>query len=105
MSQLETMGWVVEDKVARIVFNRPELLNAMSNEATIDIGIIADAIAKEDGVRVVVIASSGRSFSTGIDLKQLSTDQIQMEYHHRWERALRIFETMEKIAIVASNIG
>ncbi len=100
MSQLETMGWVVEDKVARIVFNRPELLNAMSNEATIDISIIADAIAKEDGVRVVVIASSGRSFSTGIDLKQLSTDQIQMEYHHRWERALRIFETMEKIVIV-----
>ena len=94
------MGWVVEDKVARIVFNRPELLNAMSNEATIDISIIADAIAKEDRVRVVVIASSGRSFSTGIDLKQLSTDQIQMEYHHRWERALRIFETMEKIVIV-----
>jgi enoyl-CoA hydratase/carnithine racemase len=23
-----------------------------------------------------------------------------MEYHHRWERALRIFETMEKIVIV-----
>jgi enoyl-CoA hydratase/carnithine racemase len=100
MAQLETMGWVVEDKVARIVFNRPELLNAMSNEATIDISVIADGIAKEDGVRVVVIASSGRSFSTGIDLKQLSTDQIQMEYHHRWERALRIFETMEKIVIV-----
>jgi enoyl-CoA hydratase/carnithine racemase len=100
MPQLETMGWVVEDKVARIVLNRPELLNAMSNEATIDIGIIADGIAKEDGVRVVVIAGSGRSFSTGIDLKQLSTDQIQMEYHHRWERALRIFETMEKIVVV-----
>ena len=100
MAQLETMGWVVEDKVARIVFNRPELLNPMSNEATIDISVIADEIAKEDGVRVVVIASSGRSFSTGIDLKQLSTDQIQMEYHHRWERALRIFETMEKIVIV-----
>jgi len=100
MSQLETMGWEVEDKVARIAFTRPELLNAMSNEATRDINIIADAIAKEDGVRVVVITGSGRSFSTGIDLKQLSADQIQMEYHHRWERALRIFETMEKIVIV-----
>jgi enoyl-CoA hydratase/carnithine racemase len=100
MSQLETMGWEVEDKVARVTFNRPDLLNAMSNEATTDINIIADAIAKEDEVRVVVITGSGRSFSTGIDLNQLSTDQIQMEYHHRWERALRIFETMEKIVIV-----
>jgi enoyl-CoA hydratase/carnithine racemase len=100
MSQLETMGWEIDGRVARIVFNRPELLNAMSNEATIDINIIADAIAKEDAVRVVVITGRGRSFSTGIDLKQLSTDQIEMEYHHRWERALRIFETMEKIVIV-----
>ena len=100
MSQLETMGWEVEDKVARIAFSRPELLNAMSNEATRDINITADAIAKEGGVRVVVITGSGRSFSTGIDLKQLSVNQIQMEYHHRWERALRIFETMEKIVVV-----
>jgi enoyl-CoA hydratase/carnithine racemase len=100
MAQLETMGWKVEDKVARIAFNRPDLLNAMSNEATREINIIADAIAKEDGVRAVVITGRGRSFSTGIDLKQLSADQIQMEYHHRWERALRIFEAMEKIVIV-----
>jgi enoyl-CoA hydratase/carnithine racemase len=100
MRQLETMDWEVKDKVARIVFNRPELLNAMSNEAITDINFIADAIAKEDGVRVVVIIGSGRSFSTGIDLKQLSADQIQMDYHHRWEHALHIFETMEKIVIV-----
>ena len=100
MPQLETMGWEVADKVARIAFNRPELLNAMSNEATTDINILADAIAKEDTVRVVVVIGRGRSFSTGIDLKQLSADQIQMAYHHRWERALRIFETMEKIIIM-----
>jgi enoyl-CoA hydratase/carnithine racemase len=100
MPQLETMGWEIEGKIARIQFNRPQLLNAMSNQATIDINTVADAIAREDGVRVVVITGTGRSFSTGIDLKQLSTDQIEMVYHHRWERALRIFETMEKIVIV-----
>jgi enoyl-CoA hydratase len=100
MSQLETMGWDIEGKVARIVLHRPELLNAMNNESTIDINMIADAIGKEDGVRVVVITGAGQSFSTGIDLKQLSMDKIGMDYHHRWERALRIFETMEKIAIV-----
>lgn len=100
MPQLETMGWEIDGKIARVQFNRPQLLNAMSNQATIDINTVADAIAKEDEVRVVVITGTGRSFSTGIDLKQLSTDQIEMVYHHRWERALRIFETMEKIVIV-----
>ncbi len=100
MPQLETMSWELDGKVARVTFNRTNLLNAMSNQATLDINTIADAIAREDGVRVVVITGAGRSFSTGIDLKQLSTDQIEMVYHHRWERALRIFETMEKIVIV-----
>jgi len=99
MSQLKTMDWKIEDKVARIVFNRPGLLNAMNNEATIEINTIADAISKEDGVRVVVITGAGRSFCTGIDLKELSSGQIEMVYHHRWERALRIFEMMEKIVI------
>ena len=65
MSQLETMGWEVEGKVARVVFNRPELLNAMSNEATTDINIIADGIAKDEGVRVVVITGSGRAIQYG----------------------------------------
>lgn len=100
MPQLETMGWEKDGKIARILFNRPQFLNAMSNQATIDINTVADAIAKQDDVRVVVITGTGRSFSTGIDLKQLSTDQIEMVYHRRWERALRIFETMEKIVIV-----
>lgn len=99
MPQLETMRWDAEGKIARVVFDRPQLLNAMSNQATVDINTVADAIAKEEGVRVVVITGTGRSFSTGIDLKQLSTDQIEMVYHHRWERALRTFERMEKIVI------
>lgn len=100
MPRLETMGWDKDGKIARVEFNRPQLLNAMSNQATIDINTIADAISQEDDVRVVVITGTGRSFSTGIDLKQLSTDQIEMAYHRRWERALRTFETMEKIVIV-----
>lgn len=99
MPQLETMGWEKDGKVARVVFNRPQLLNAMSNQATIDLNTVADAIARENDVRVVVITGTGRSFSTGIDLKQLSTDQIEMVYHRRFERALRTFETMEKIVI------
>lgn len=100
MPQLETMAWEKDGKIARVLFNRPQFLNAMSNQATIDINTVADAIAEQDDVRVVVVTGTGRSFSTGIDLKQLSTDQIEMVYHHRWERALRIFETMEKIVIV-----
>ncbi len=100
MPQLETIEWKIENKIARVTFNRPHVLNAMDNQTTMDLNTIADAIAREEGVRVVVVTGKGRSFSTGIDLKQLSANQIEMEYHHRFERALRVFETMEKIVIV-----
>jgi enoyl-CoA hydratase/carnithine racemase len=99
MEQLETMQWEKEGKVARITFSRPHLLNAMNNQATLDLNSVAEAIAKEESIRVVVITGSGRSFCTGIDLKELSSDRIEMVYHRRFERALRILEMMEKIVI------
>jgi enoyl-CoA hydratase len=100
MHQLETMFWEEHGKVARITLNRPERLNAMNNQATIDLNTAADAIAGEESVRLVVITGAGRSFCTGIDLKQLSANQIEMVYHQRFERALRTLETMEKLVVV-----
>jgi enoyl-CoA hydratase len=100
MHELETMFWDSQGKVARITLNRPERLNAMNNQATLDLNSAAEAIAAEENVRLVVITGAGRSFCTGIDLKQLSANEIEMVYHHRFERALRIFETMEKLVVV-----
>jgi enoyl-CoA hydratase/carnithine racemase len=51
----------------------------------------------------VVIRGRGRAFSTGIDLKQLASDEIDMSFHQRWEKALRIFEMMEKIILVGMH--
>jgi enoyl-CoA hydratase len=100
MRQLETMFWEKQGKIARVTFNRPERLNAMNNQATVDLNAVADAIAADADIRLVVITGAGRSFCTGIDLKQLSANEIEMVYHHRFERALRSFEMMEKLVIV-----
>ncbi len=99
MPDLQTMSWTKDGKIARVFLNRPHVLNAMDNQATIDLNTVADAIANQKDVRVVIITGIGRTFSTGIDLKQLSANQIEMVYHHRFERALRVFENMEKIVI------
>lgn len=101
MPELKTIKWTKDGKIARVIFNRPHVLNAMDNQTTMDLNTIADAVAKEKDVRVVIISGEGRAFSTGIDLKQLARDEIEMEYHHRFERAPRTFETMEKIVIAA----
>jgi len=102
--KLETVIFEKSGKLGRVWFNRPDLLNAVNNQATLDWNTVAEAIAADPDLRVVVITGTGdRSFSTGIDLKQLSAGQIEQIYHHRWERALRILETCDKIIIAAIN--
>jgi enoyl-CoA hydratase/carnithine racemase len=96
--KLETQG-----KLAWLTFTREAVLNAMNNEATVEINRMALALQQEPDVRVVVIRGQGRSFSTGIDLKELAAGQIDMTYHERWEKALRLFEAMEKIVIAGMH--
>lgn len=90
-------------KMAWITFTRERYLNAMSNAAVGQLNRVALAVREMPDVRVVVIRGQGRAFCTGIDLKELAADQIDMTYHHGWERALRLFETMEKIVITGMH--
>ncbi len=100
---LEFMRLEKEGKLAWVTFTRERYLNAMSNACTIQINEVAGALKEDEQVRVVVIRGQGSAFSTGIDLKELAADQIEMVYHQRWERALRRFETMEKLVIVGMH--
>jgi len=92
-----------DGKKAWVTFSRKRYLNAMNNACTVQISRIAKALREDPDVRVIIIRGEGRAFCTGIDLKELANDRIEMDYHHRWESALRIFETMEKLVIVGLN--
>lgn len=86
-------------KFAWVTFTRERYLNAMNMAATAELLHVATAIAEDSAVRVVVIRGKGRAFSTGIDLKELAANKTEMSYFRRWDEALRVFETMEKIVI------
>ncbi len=100
---LETMFITHDDAIATLHLNRTERLNAFGNQGMLDLNAAADALASDEQTRVVIITGEGRSFSTGIDLKELAAGEIDMTYHHRWEGALRKFETMSKVVIAAIN--
>ncbi|MFZ0133005.1 MAG: enoyl-CoA hydratase/isomerase family protein [Desulfobacterales bacterium] len=101
--QSDTMQLEKEGKRAWVTFIRESHLNAVNNEGTVLLNRIARAIGEDPDIRVVVIRGRGRAFCTGIDLKQLAADEIDMSYHERWEKALRLFEQMEKIVIVGMH--
>ena len=84
---------------ARITLNRPELLNAVAMTGVRELEALARDIERDPALRLVTIAGSGRAFSTGIDLKDLSAGKIDDSYFDLWDRALRRFETMDKLVL------
>ena len=57
--------------IATITLNRPKQFNALSEELLTELQSTLDAIAKDESVRVVVIAGTGTAFCAGHDLKQM----------------------------------
>ena len=53
-----------------ITLNRPDSLNALSARLAKELIQVADDIATDDAVRVLVITGNGRAFSAGADLKE-----------------------------------
>jgi enoyl-CoA hydratase len=88
-----------EGDLARITLERPDRLNAMHHAGVRDLDAVAQLLADTKDIRMVTIQGEGRAFTSGIDLKDLSSDEIDMAYHSVYERALRRFETMDKLVL------
>ena len=98
-TKYEFLEYRLDGQIGRLILNRPERLNALHQPAVMELERIAATIAEDDEVRVVAISGAGRAYCTGIDLKELSVGNITIGYHAAWERALRTFETMDKIVL------
>jgi len=98
--ELGNMRLEKDGKLAWVNFTRESHLNSLNNEGTMQINRLVMALREDPDIRVVVIRGQGRTFCTGIDLKELAADRIDMSYHERFEKALRILEKMEKVIIV-----
>jgi enoyl-CoA hydratase/carnithine racemase len=99
--KLETMYFEKEGRIGRLTLNRPEILNAMNYQGSLDMNRAAELIRDDPDVRLVLIRGAGRAFSTGIDLKQLAAGDTPHQYYENWDRALRVLEQSEKVLICA----
>lgn len=61
-----------QDHVRTIVLNRPERLNAFSNELVDDLAMALQDAASDPEVSVVLLTGAGRAFSAGADLKEIA---------------------------------
>jgi 2-(1,2-epoxy-1,2-dihydrophenyl)acetyl-CoA isomerase len=96
----------VDEHIARISLNRPEVLNALNVEIVRQLMEALDIITNEDAIRVTIISHEGKAFSAGGDLGLISTLTSRVDsyklvrlYGHLFEKIL----FFEKPVIVSVN--
>ena len=68
-----------KDTVATITINRPDVLNALNAETTLELGRAVDSLAADDRFHVLIITGAGeQAFVAGADIGVLATyDQVE----------------------------
>ena len=66
--ELTTIDYRVDGAIARVTLNRPAELNTMNRAFWTELIDVVAAIDAEPAVRAVIIASTGRHFTAGLDL-------------------------------------
>jgi 2-(1,2-epoxy-1,2-dihydrophenyl)acetyl-CoA isomerase len=62
----------IENSVARITFNRPQVFNSMHQAMRAELLEALDICAEDAGVRAVLITGNGRAFCAGEDLQEVT---------------------------------
>ena len=67
--------------IATLILNRPERYNTLGEETIAALAHALEAIAGDDGVRVVVLASTGKAFCTGHDMKEMRANRNEAYFN------------------------
>ena len=68
---MKTLSFEENDHIARVILNRPEVLNALNAEMYEELGALMRRIAADKNVRVVIITGAGRAFAAGADISAM----------------------------------
>ena len=64
----------INDKVAEIILNRPERMNAITIDLLKELKDALLSINKDESLSVIILTGSGKAFSAGVDLRQLEAN-------------------------------
>lgn len=66
----------IENKVAYITLNRPEVFNSFNREMAFSLHDTLDACEKNEDVRSIVLTGNGKAFCAGQDLKEVTDTDL-----------------------------
>lgn len=70
--EFETIILKKENRIANIILNRPDALNALNDKITFELKEAFQICEDDDEIRVVVLSAKGKGFSSGGDIKLMT---------------------------------
>jgi len=102
----ENLLFEVKDQIARITFNRPNVLNALNFKTVDELADCLENARRDNAVRVVILTGAGeKAFVAGADINELArqTALDGKDTALRGQGVFRRLETMGKPSIAAIN--
>lgn len=106
MSTHQFLKYRVEQGVATITLNRPDVYNALNDEITYELQDALKAASKDESVRVLVLTGEGKAFCSGQDLKAASGDQKRsflQSLHKRYNPIINAMRSLPKPVVCRLN--
>ena len=104
--EFNTLLFSLEDGIATITLNRPDVLNAVDMEMRHDFVALAERLFFDEEIRVVIFTGAGRAFSSGGDLSHFEKPWLTPAFRANSRRLTKFFddlEALEKPVIAAVN--
>jgi 3-hydroxypropionyl-coenzyme A dehydratase len=101
-----TLESQINDGIAIITINKPEILNALDTEVAAELYTAIDIVGADDKIKIIIITGTGeRSFCAGGDIRYVAKiDPIEAERYATFMHGLlNKIENLEKPVIAAIN--
>lgn len=102
----ECLLYDVQDGVATITLNRPDVFNAFNDQQSYDLQDALKQVARDEGVRVVVLTGAGKAFCSGQDLKAIANSskrELSESLEKRYNPIIRSMRGLSKPIICRMN--
>jgi len=102
----ECLLYDVQDGIATITLNRPDVFNAFNDQQSYDLQDALKQVSRDESVRVVVLTGAGRAFCSGQDLKAIAnTDKrdLSESLEKRYNPIIRAMRNLPKPIICKLN--
>jgi len=84
----------VRDGIATLTLNRPGARNALSVGLMSELQAALDSIAKDRGIKVVIVAAGGPAFCAGHDMKEVRANRGRAAYEALFAQCSRLMQSI-----------